>query len=483
MGKQLQIKQLNPSGQLLNSVNCYSGQISVFRAATQSAIQPYINALAGVPGPDRFVIEIDHEPYLPHQHSLIGFGERFSASDSIVEDYLILQGVPENILNSMLTSYGLEESRSTPCVKLSRCEERRLRILGAIYQKNRILIINDPFEPISFEWRERFADLIVNFARSKSEIVVVPHLSYRPECWIDNEFISRIQVGENLQKTIGLASQAVELQSMLTQLRQEQLTPESPHEPVHHRPVVAKTSEPMPKVKINSGAYVPPAWEDEAESLVGFSEQNEDASDTGYGHRPSRSWLIDRRAMGIGLTVLSVICLVVFGPGLFKSSKVAETLPPIEQELAQLPPVTKPQLDTPGGDSVPSIPEMLTKPATQNDTEPEKMTLVMRYPPDIRESIIQAVNANFVASQPKLKPKTPRGAPQKNQVASDFLKLLETAGSDQSTAENESPETFSGYDAPTETAYEAPPQDEQIRREQIRQKFLEAIQRAQERSN
>lgn len=217
----MQIKQLTANGQLINCVNCHSGQVSVFRATTHSAIQPYINALSGMPGPEKFIIETDCEPYLPHQNNLIGFGERYTASDGIVEEYLLKHSIPAKQLQSVLLSYGLENCKIKECHKLSKCEERRLRILSAVYQPDKILIINDPFNHISSEWREPFAQLIVNFARSNSQIVLIPHLSYRPECWIDNDAIARIQVGESIQKTIGFTSQATNVQDMIKQIRED----------------------------------------------------------------------------------------------------------------------------------------------------------------------------------------------------------------------------------------------------------------------
>ena len=218
--KKLQIKQLSQSGQLLSCVNCHGGQISVLRATNNSDLQAYARAFSGSTGPERFVIELDGETFNSDQHVLIGYGERFYGSEGTVSDFLQQSGIPSDACESLLLSFGLEHTFNTQCHQISRCEERRIRLLAAVYSINKIIVANDPFDPISSNWRERFAELLLQFVRSKRQIVVVPLLTYRPECWIDNDLISRIQVGENLQKTVGFASGASNIQSMVLQVRE-----------------------------------------------------------------------------------------------------------------------------------------------------------------------------------------------------------------------------------------------------------------------
>lgn len=489
---QLQIKQLSPNGQLLNCVNCFSGQVSVLRTNTQAAIRPYMNALAGISGPERFIIEIEHEPYVPHANNLIGFGERFVPDDGNVEEYLSQNKIPQNLINSLLVSYGLENCSNLPCAKLNRCEERRLRILAAVYDASKILVINDPFDPISSEWRERFAELLVNFARTKSQIVIVPFLSYRPECWIDNEFIARIQVGESIQKTIGFTSQSTNIQAMINQIREEHKSDSSDNI------AVAGTS------NVKSGAYkqAEPRRSDAVNlSELQWDEEQEAAplEEEIYNEKQPALRRHFSKIMATGFAF--VILFFLFSDnGKKAASSVAgnQTLPASQQNSAVIEPNPDISNELPAKPNLPEQPAQegialpnLPKTEIIEPTE-QRLALVMRYPEHIKDSIIRATNSKAATGLIKKNIEGSEGTSnKKNAVASDFLKLLATAGSSsensetqgasEETGSNESPPDPS-YGAPNEEYVQPDSTDEQARREQIRQKFLEAIQRAQERS-
>ena len=55
--------------------------------------------------------------------------------------------------------------------------------------------------------------------RSKERIIIIPAMSYRPQAFIGNEFVNRIQVGENLQKTIGFSGGESDVNQMVNQVR------------------------------------------------------------------------------------------------------------------------------------------------------------------------------------------------------------------------------------------------------------------------
>lgn len=220
--ERLSIKELSPSGELLGVLTCHAGQITVFRAVNQSDLGKYVRAFAGIQGKDRLVLALDNQEFRPGEHTLIGYGERYSAADSaLVQNMLLASGVSEPELGALLVSTGLDSVASKPCAELSQDEERRVRLTAAMAQPHKVLVLNDPFDCISSMWRERFAELLVKFARTHSALVVVPQLSFRPESWIDNESIARLQVGENVQRTIGFGSSPSQVFSVLQQVRQE----------------------------------------------------------------------------------------------------------------------------------------------------------------------------------------------------------------------------------------------------------------------
>ncbi|MCB0359552.1 MAG: hypothetical protein KDD44_07940, partial [Bdellovibrionales bacterium] len=88
-------------------------------------------------------------------------------------------------------------------------------------QPDKMLILYDPFMPIPEQHREVFAMRLLDFAWNGQAIVVVVHLEYRPESWIDNQLVSRIQVDEKRRrKTVGFGSMPTDIQSAVRQVRQ-----------------------------------------------------------------------------------------------------------------------------------------------------------------------------------------------------------------------------------------------------------------------
>jgi hypothetical protein len=493
--RQLQIKQLSPNGQLLNCVNCYSGQVSVLRTTVHAAIQPYINAFAGIPGPERFVIELNQEPYAAHAHNLIGFGERFVSEDGTAGEFLARNKIPVNQLHSLFISFGLENCKDLLCTKLSRCEERRLRILAAVYDANKILIINDPFDPISTEWRERFAELLVNFVRTKSQIAIIPFLSYRPECWIDNEFIARIQVGEAIQKTIGFASQSTNIQAMINQIREE-------HKKDSNENIIIPEQAPAVKserIAVKSEAIRPPSAAIKAPSVATVLQEWDEPEaaaprpQSQKNHYPASFY--KRHASKIAATGIAFIVLFLFSS--YQDRKNSEKIGAKTSEIIAQKPIdlpkskgsSKPTLSVP----VVQIPEDRALDSIPvQDGAKVQVALVMRYPTQIKDSILNSTNPIFNTGLVKknIDPNTSTAKEpvKQNREAGDFLKLLATAGSDpdgeSGPGQNDGPASngsAGSLSAPDDYG-QNDPSEEQARREQIRQKFLEAIQRAQEKT-
>lgn len=206
MPQKLTIKRLSAAGQVIKTVECCRGEVAVFRSSNWEELRSYQLALVDSSGADRFSILLDSQPWAPFEHVLIGFGEHFLDNHASVISWLSEQGLPAGSLGSMLDSYGLKSCAETACSALSPAESRMVHLLAATCApEDKIVVLNDPFEPLHQSWRDRYAELLSTWARTKQRIVVVAGLSARPECWIDNETIHRIEVGEVRNKTIGFS--------------------------------------------------------------------------------------------------------------------------------------------------------------------------------------------------------------------------------------------------------------------------------------
>ena len=219
MAPRLQLKMLSKSGELLNCINCFPGQITVFRAFSDQELLPYQRALSGGHGAERFSVLLDNKEYLPHDQFLIGFGERLPV-DKTLEEYLASCNAPEGAVSGLLISYGMDQFQGKNCASLSECAARRTQILAATFSSAPVLVMNSPFEPISAQWKERFADLLLSDTLQKQRLCVITRLDYRPQGWIGNELVIRIQVGENIQKTIGFAGGQSDVAMMVNQVRE-----------------------------------------------------------------------------------------------------------------------------------------------------------------------------------------------------------------------------------------------------------------------
>ena len=221
MPNKLQIKTVSNSGELLNVINCPAGRVCVFRGNTPADLRPYQRALIGSHGKEKLSVTVDGKEYLPEQQNLIGLGESAPYAGLTTRQYLTGVGILEDALVGLLTSYGLESVIDTTCSTLAQDQERRIRLLAATADPSKALIVNEPFEGIGNQWRERFAELLLSFVKNQQGLLVIPSLSYRPECWIDNALISRIEVGQSIQRTIGFGAAGSDSNQLIADLKKQ----------------------------------------------------------------------------------------------------------------------------------------------------------------------------------------------------------------------------------------------------------------------
>lgn len=518
--RKLQIKLLSQSGELLNCINCFAGQVSVFRATTNSELFPYLRALSGTTGPERFVVELDGQTFMPQEHTLIGFGERFLGDEGNVSDFLISHGIPQFGIDSLLLTYGLEKVVHTKCHLLSRCEERRLRIIAATYSDRGVLIAQEPFDPISSEWREKFAEIIVNFARQHKQIVVIPSLSYRPQYWIDNDIVARIQVGENIQKTIGFGGDAANVQTLVNQMREIFKDQKAADEFMRRSggfvaPQLLQ-SQTEQKTTILEPIASKPLPMSESTNFLEEQEEDQPGDLTKIIIKPRRKYWspkigvflerLEQHGVSPRLVSISALSLLIIIFGSFwqiLSSKepITETFSGIDHGAATgsnnsqsdiLPvPVSNnesiQQATTPIEKLAEVVQSELPMPNQVQQTSTNKAFILAAYPAPIYDSVVQTfegANGSLTATNIKSIQADKQPPPSKEtSEASDFLRLLKYAESS-GESNSESSNSYSEISQPTNhdiSPFAEDNMDEQQRREAIRQKFLEAIQRAQER--
>ena len=479
MPKKLQIKLLSQSAELLSITNCSAGHISVLRAESPSELRPYQRALSGNQGKERFVITVDGTEYKTEDHNLIGFGEIPPHSGLTVSQYLSSVGLIDGAITGLLMSFGIEGIEQKSCSALSADEERKVRLFAATAIPAKVIVINEPFEPIMSSWRERMAEFLSDFARTKNGLVVITSLSYRPDSWIDNPIISRHQVGQSLRKTIGFGSADSEGSQLINQLRDqmrsEQNTPPLPPPQSEQRPHATAMS-------LGAAAMMG----------SGVTELNTEEGAREYLSQNARFNLSPTAVTALkagagmgagGLGIWAALALL----GIFPSkpldkppTQVAALIQPEQREPAAQPPV----------DGAPEQKAQSGTTARQNPSGDllKPGYILDRYPETIRVSLLDTSKGALGEAAIPEAPVAPAKA--QSDTNGSFYKLLESASTDKpDTAPRDGgwqqPEQAGGWQEPEssepEPEMEFNATEEEERREAIRQKFLEAIRAAAER--
>lgn len=506
MPKKVQLKLLSTSGELLNVITCHGGQITVFRANSAADLRPYQRALSGTPGKERLSISVDGEEYNPEGHNLIGLGEPSPHSGMTIQEYFGGAGISVDNTSALLNSFGVARAPNAMCSSLTADEERRIRLLAATCEPDKVLILNEPFEHISSQWREQFAQLLTNFARQRSGLIVVTSLSFRPENWIDNDSIARTQVGETIQRTIGFGSAQSNSNTLMNQLRdairadeQNEQQTSSVQRPSlsaaisqhHQSDTPTQSNIPRP----SHFTRLPPALGALQQKVVSLQRQNPSVAPTAFA------------VVGVLCAILSIFLIT----GKASSSKelvqtamqrdeqpaskganVAQTSgsnsavvkEPQKNSAAALPPAAAPQVESSTDVVAPVV-------AVSDIALPKASGILVGYPDTIRAGLLETARGGGVprlaaVSNATDNPRALQGDAVKKD-SGNLFKLLESASSatgDKSSGDSsyptqdDSPPPQSWQNNQESEQSEVDPSDEQQRREAIRQKFLEAIRAA-----
>jgi hypothetical protein len=211
MQSKLIIKKISSSGALLEEITCLSGCVNVFRSTQPEKLESYEKALFDVSSASQFEIELDNVKINPIEGvACVGVGTFKARQGSNVKQILINAGYKGSAIDSLVATYELTSILDKKGEQLNEEELRKVELLVAAKQKSKILFVKDPFAPLSPSSRDTFAKLITASAVSDNKIVVVSRLSERPESWVGNVAIARIDLTLNRQATIGFDPRLIE---------------------------------------------------------------------------------------------------------------------------------------------------------------------------------------------------------------------------------------------------------------------------------
>lgn len=221
--RELKIKQLSKSGEIIGVVSCFSAKINVLRAKTEDEILPYQRALTNTFGPDVFELEVDGIG-VDFNTDVVKIG--FSKPDNLeitLREYLLnfSSGSSDEALKSVSRYLELSKDLDSNLSELSDSKLKLVEMLKLSLCKAKIFVMHVPFERIDFSSREPLANYMLEVSETQDHIIVVTSLHYTPKDWVQNEMINRIEVGQNRHKTIGFGSTPSELQAMLEEVRKD----------------------------------------------------------------------------------------------------------------------------------------------------------------------------------------------------------------------------------------------------------------------
>ncbi|MGA1191542.1 MAG: hypothetical protein ACO3XO_04605 [Bdellovibrionota bacterium] len=218
----LTIQRILTDGAIAKTVTCRSGRIAVLRSHAPEKLYEYELALRGkLENPSMFRLMFNGAAYDPTQPIFIGFDKIQYRSEMTVRHILTESGVGQAQLEGFLSHHGIQQIAEKPLQELSPEQAQSLSLLQVSLQPFPLIVMNDPFLPIPEEYREMYAHTLANGIWKNKGIGIVVSLSWRPESWIDNDLITRVQIDQTSRRaTVGIGSENP-LTELAKQIRQE----------------------------------------------------------------------------------------------------------------------------------------------------------------------------------------------------------------------------------------------------------------------
>lgn len=213
--EKLEIVRYSPGGKALRRIACLPGFISVFRSRSDVELGFYVDALHLRSAAGVSEIKINKAPATAEQ--LVYFGNSDALSPAEAQSWMMdIVSVGDGRGKSILKELSAETGLTVPPSQSTSSQDLIIfRILSLVSQNTRVVVLDDPFEGISTEILEPFAKAMVELVELSRAIVVVKKLSQRPEGWIENEHVERVQIEAPRQRTIGFGGHRVEFNTEL----------------------------------------------------------------------------------------------------------------------------------------------------------------------------------------------------------------------------------------------------------------------------
>lgn len=220
----LEINRFSTSGEVLRKIRCLAGRVSVFRSHSETDLEKFKTALQGKTQEERFSVLVDGTQFNPKKNVFIGFGDLDEQpSARSIANYLADVGISQDKIESLLLLYGLGGLSQSSCSELQPSQWSTLRLVRILNapEFNWVVALHEPFQDIPEQFRESLAGQVTQCAWEKHGIIIVTKLSYRPQCWIENEHIARIQLERPRQGTIGFGGGELSTPEAIYNLRKE----------------------------------------------------------------------------------------------------------------------------------------------------------------------------------------------------------------------------------------------------------------------
>ena len=491
--ERLEIVRRTANGDVYRRITCLAGRVTVFRARESSDIELYQNVLRCPEQDSRFSVLIDSRPFSPQDSIFTGCENDLLAESSCsIWEYLKSSGLPGDQIPVRLAEVGLDSIAGVNCQELTPEQRRVVVLIGLSCISDKIIILDDPFLGIPSAHTEVLARRLADSVWRNRIIVVVTRLTARPESWVENEHITRVQLERPRERTIGFGggelSSTEFIQAFRAQLKQSETADIEPGKR---------------KLLVESGnvCVVPPIQEpvspEQQEPIVTRSRPRGilTAVSGQEGLDFARIWKGSRIALlGVGSAV-TVICALSLVPSSAakpaRPAKSEPTTPVVTAGKAPIAVIKTQQQPVEAQREMPKPRELLAEQATGTSVADSESGILAQYPVNIRN----AVYRSFYEPQNVLKDLPTvsynRGSPveQQPKLPTEEFTSPPYAGVGGETIESPPNIYASGGEdeslvAPNTTIEDVPqqsPEELQAQRELLRKAFIDAVARARER--
>lgn len=207
--EQLEIIRIAEDGSSVRRILCVASRVNVLRSQSEDTLSLYERVLRGQEQNERFTVLLDDRSFLPQEHHFIGFGESLGAvALQTVRQLLEGANISSEEIEPLLFRHGLGGCGNNTCGSLDLPQQKVVRSLVAMKSGSSVLVVREPFSGLLPKWKEHFAESLIDYARKESAIVIIPRLTERPDCWLDNPYVARLQIEQPRRKTIGFSAVA-----------------------------------------------------------------------------------------------------------------------------------------------------------------------------------------------------------------------------------------------------------------------------------